>query len=157
VRVWIRTTRNTGVSLGPVALLLLGPFLLTAWVLYAAALIVYVIGRLAVEGIEAAARRAEDRQAQRGRQAPDDRSMARLRSEWPQAGYWQSLPSSIAARRWPAAATAFAAVSARLSGRLHPRQSFSRPWPRVNFSPHFAHRTGRLRSRGRVMPLFYYS
>jgi len=101
VRVWIRTTRNTGVSLGPVALLLLGPFLLTAWVLYAAALIVYVIGRLAVE--------------------------------------------------------AFAAVSARLSGRLHPRQSFSRPWPRVNFSPHFAHRTGRLRSRGRVMPLFYYS
>jgi hypothetical protein len=65
LRVWIRTTRNTGVSLGCLGLLVLGPFLLLAWVLYAAALIVYVIGRLVVEGIEAIGRHAETKQAQR--------------------------------------------------------------------------------------------
>jgi hypothetical protein len=65
VRVWIRTTRNTGVSLGAAGLLLLAPFLLAAWAVYFAALIVYVIGKLAVEGIEAIARHAESRQARR--------------------------------------------------------------------------------------------
>jgi hypothetical protein len=65
VRVWIRTTRNTGISLGPLGLLILGPFLLAAWAVYLAALIVYVTGRLIVEGVEAAGRRAEHRQAQR--------------------------------------------------------------------------------------------
>jgi hypothetical protein len=63
VRVWIRTTRNTGVSLGVAGLLILAPFLLAAWGVYFAALAVYVIARLAVEGIEAIGRRAEDRQA----------------------------------------------------------------------------------------------
>jgi hypothetical protein len=65
--VWFRTSRRTGISLGPVALLILGPFLLAAWAVYFAALVVYFAGKLVVEGIEAAGRRAEDRQARRRR------------------------------------------------------------------------------------------
>jgi hypothetical protein len=65
VRVWARTSRHTGISLGPVALLILAPFLVVFWVLYLTGLVVYVIGKVAVEGIEAAARWAENRQAQR--------------------------------------------------------------------------------------------
>jgi hypothetical protein len=65
VRVWVRTSRRTGVSLGPVALLILLPFLLCAWIVYAAAMILYIIGKLVVEGIEAIGRHAEDRQAAR--------------------------------------------------------------------------------------------
>jgi hypothetical protein len=61
--VWFRTTRNTGVSLGPVALVVLAPFLLACWAVYVAALILFVAGSLAVHGIEAIARHAEDRQA----------------------------------------------------------------------------------------------
>jgi hypothetical protein len=65
VRVWVRTSRRTGVSLGPVALLVLAPVLLCAWILYVAALAVYGIGWLLVQGIEAIARHAENRQARR--------------------------------------------------------------------------------------------
>ena len=67
MRVWFRTSRRTGISLGPVALLILGPFLLAAWIVYFAALIVYFAGKLVVEGIEAVGRRAQDRQARRRR------------------------------------------------------------------------------------------
>jgi hypothetical protein len=63
--VWFRTSRNTGISLGPVALLVLLPFLLCAWIVYSAALLVYYAGWLLVRSIEAAGRRAEDRQARR--------------------------------------------------------------------------------------------
>jgi hypothetical protein len=65
MRVWFRTSRNTGISLGPLGLLILGPFLLAAWAVYFAALLVYVTGKLIVEGIEAAGRHAEHRQARR--------------------------------------------------------------------------------------------
>jgi hypothetical protein len=65
MRVWFRTSRNTGISLGPLGLLIVGPFLLAAWAVYAAALIVFIIGSVAVHGIEAIARHAEHRQAQR--------------------------------------------------------------------------------------------
>jgi hypothetical protein len=65
MRVWIRTSRRTGVSLGCAGLLILGPVLLLIWLVYAAALIVYLLGKLVVEGIEAIGRRAEDRQARR--------------------------------------------------------------------------------------------
>jgi hypothetical protein len=53
VRLYVRTTRNTGVSLGPVALLILGPFLLAMWAVYAAALLVYTVARLLVAAVEA--------------------------------------------------------------------------------------------------------
>jgi hypothetical protein len=65
LRVWFRTTRNTGVSLGPVALLVLLPFLVCFWVVYAAAVIVCAIGVAAVHGLEAAAGAIEGRQARR--------------------------------------------------------------------------------------------
>jgi hypothetical protein len=48
-----------------VALVILGPFLLAAWAVYAAALVLCVIGGAAVRGIEALWRRAEARQARR--------------------------------------------------------------------------------------------
>jgi hypothetical protein len=67
VRVWVRTSRNTGVSVGPVALAIAAPFLLAGWLLYAACMIVYLAGREAVEGIEAIARWVEHKQAQRQR------------------------------------------------------------------------------------------
>lgn len=53
MRLYVRTTRNTGVSLGPVALLILGPFLLAMWAVYAAALLVYTVARLLVAAVEA--------------------------------------------------------------------------------------------------------
>jgi hypothetical protein len=69
MRVWIRTSRNTGISLGCAGLLILGPFLLIAWLVYLTGLLVYALGWLVVQGVEAAGRRAEDRQARR-RQVP---------------------------------------------------------------------------------------
>lgn len=68
----MRTSRNTGISLGPVALLIIGPVILAAWVVYIAVMTVYGLGlivvrlgKLAVEGIEAAWQRIEHRQEQR--------------------------------------------------------------------------------------------
>jgi hypothetical protein len=67
VRAYVRTSRNTGLSLGPAGLLVLAVFLLAGWVLYAAALVVYGLGKGIVEGIEAAAGWAENRQIRRRR------------------------------------------------------------------------------------------
>jgi hypothetical protein len=66
MRVWIRTSRHTGVSLGPVALLVLLPFLAAFWALYVAALLVCFLGVALVHGLEAAGRAIEHRQARRG-------------------------------------------------------------------------------------------
>jgi hypothetical protein len=63
--VWVRLTRNVGISVNAGVLLALLPFLLAAWTVYAVVLIVYGLARLAVEGIEGAARRIEGRQSRR--------------------------------------------------------------------------------------------
>jgi hypothetical protein len=65
MRVWFRTSRNTGVSLGCLGLAVFGPFLVLGWAVYAAALVVYALGWAVVQGIEAIGRRAEERQARR--------------------------------------------------------------------------------------------
>lgn len=41
MRVYARTGRRTGVSVGPIGLMILGPIYLTVWMLYAA---VYAVG-----------------------------------------------------------------------------------------------------------------
>ena len=62
MRVYVRTTRGTGISLGPVALIVLGPFLLCLWLVYAAALLVYFGALLLVAAAEAIGDAAERRQ-----------------------------------------------------------------------------------------------
>jgi hypothetical protein len=62
MRLYVRTSRNTGVSLGPVALVILGPFLLAMWVVYVVALLVYWAGLVVVAGVEAIGDAMERRQ-----------------------------------------------------------------------------------------------
>lgn len=69
MRLYVRTSRRTGVSVGPVALIVLGPFMLMGWLLYLGLLALYGFGwllvkaaGLVVDGIEAAWDRFEQRQ-----------------------------------------------------------------------------------------------
>lgn len=65
MRVIVRTSRWSAVSLGPVALLVLGPFIAAVWLVYVLALVIYWTGRIIVEAVENIADAAEQRQLRR--------------------------------------------------------------------------------------------
>jgi hypothetical protein len=68
MRIYVRMSRYSAISLGPLALLILGPFIAAAWIIYAAALIVYYIGWGIVVLVEELADAADRRQKQKRHQ-----------------------------------------------------------------------------------------